>query len=200
MKRNGDHFRVSIILGSIWGSFQGLYSIQYWVLKRNWSRHLPCLTQAAVKNGKAQKFGGGGGSKVCSRRNFFNTEALLQCNMRTTTYFFTHHILSTCLETFIRGTNFPRQLHLVQPKDPVDPRKQDGVVYKTPSCECSKIYIGKMGRCIHEQIEEYDKDIWLSWTQTSATSEHANKTKDYPLWDEEKLIDQDPHELKRLFT
>ena len=27
---------------------------------------------------------------------------------------------------------------LVQPKDPVDPRKQDGVVYKIP-CECGKV-------------------------------------------------------------
>ena len=28
--------------------------------------------------------------------------------------------------------------HLVHPKDPVDPRKQDGVVYKIP-CECGKV-------------------------------------------------------------
>ena len=111
----------------------------------------------------------------------------------TTTEFFTHHILSPCLETFIRGTNFPRRLHLVQPKDPVNLWKQDGVVYKIRSCEFSKVYIDKMGRCIHEQIKEYDRDIQLSWTQTSATSEHANKTEDYLLSDKDKFIDQDPY-------
>ena len=72
--------------------------------------------------------------------------------------------------------------HLVQPKDPVDPRKQDGVVYKIP-CECSKVYFGATGRCTHERIKEHDRDIWLSQTQTSAISEHANKTRHYPLWD-----------------
>ena len=82
--------------------------------------------------------------------------------------------------------------HLVQPKDPVDPRKQDGVVYKIP-CECSKVYVGATGRCKHEWIKEHDRDIWLSRTQTSAISEHANKTRHYPLWDKVKCIDRDPH-------
>ena len=50
-----------------------------------------------------------------------------------------------------------------------------------------------MGRCIHEQIKEHDRDIPLSRTQTSATSEHANKTEDYSLWDKNKFTDQDPY-------
>ena len=80
----------------------------------------------------------------------------------------------------------------MQPKDPVDPRKQDGVVYKIP-CECSKVYVGATGRCKHEWIKEHDRDIWLSRTQTSAISEHANTTRHYPLWDKVKCIDRDPH-------
>ena len=76
----------------------------------------------------------------------------------------------------------------MQPKDPVDPRKQDGVVYKIP-CECSKVYVGATGRCTHEWIKEHDRDIWLSRTQTSAISENANKTGHYPLWDKVKCID-----------
>ena len=63
----------------------------------------------------------------------------------------------------------------MRPRDPVDARKQDGVVYKIP-CECGKVYIGETGRCLREQIEEYAWDIRLSRTQTSAVSEHANKT------------------------
>ena len=57
----------------------------------------------------------------------------------------------------------------------MDPQNQDGVVQKIP-CECGKVYIGETGRCMHERIKEHDKDIRLSRTQTSAVSEHANKT------------------------
>ena len=72
----------------------------------------------------------------------------------------------------------------MRPKDPVDPRKQDGVVYKIP-CECGKVYIGETGRCMHERIKEHDRDIRLSRTQTTALfeHEHANKTGHYPPWE-----------------
>ena len=46
---------------------------------------------------------------------------------------------------------------------------------------------------MHERIIEHERDIRLSRTQTSAVSEHANKTGHYPLWDEVKFIDRDPH-------
>ena len=39
--------------------------------------------------------------------------------------------------------------------------------------------------------------MWLSRTQTSAISEHANKTGHYPLWDKVKCIDRDPHWYSR---
>ena len=38
-----------------------------------------------------------------------------------------------------------QRLHLVRPKDTVEPIKQDGVVYRIP-CECSKVYIVETGR------------------------------------------------------
>ena len=79
--------------------------------------------------------------------------------------------------------------HLVRPKDTVDPAKQDGVVYKIP-CECGKVHIGETGRSIHERIKEHDRDIRLART---AVSEHSNATGHYPLWDEVKFIDRDPH-------
>ena len=66
--------------------------------------------------------------------------------------------------------------HLVRPKGPVDPRKQDGVVYKI-SCEWGKVYIGEIGRCMHELIKEDERNTRLSRTQHSAVSEHANKTR-----------------------
>ena len=78
----------------------------------------------------------------------------------------------------------------------MDPRKQDGVVYKIP-CECSKVCVGATGRCTHERIKEHDRDIWLSRTQTSAISEHTNQTGHYPLWDKVKCIDRDPHWYSR---
>ena len=49
-----------------------------------------------------------------------------------------------------------------------------------------------------ERIEEHDRDIRLSRTQTSAVSEDAaSKTGHYPLWDEIKFVDRDPHWYSR---
>ena len=81
----------------------------------------------------------------------------------------------------------------MQPKDTVDPVKQDGVVYRIP-CECGKVYIEETGRSVHERIKEYDRDLrGLARTKTSAVSEYANKTGHYPLWNEVKVIDRDSH-------
>ena len=41
--------------------------------------------------------------------------------------------------------------------------------------------------------KEHDRDIRLSRAQTSAVSEHANKTGHYPVWDEVKFSARDPH-------
>ena len=104
--------------------------------------------------------------------------------------------LCRCLQqhgvrSVFKSDTTPRS-QLVRPKDPVDP-KQDGVVYNIP-CECGKVYVYiETGRCVHERIKEHDRDIRLSWTQTSAVSEHANKTGHYLPWDEVKFIDRDPH-------
>ena len=82
--------------------------------------------------------------------------------------------------------------HLIWPKDPADLTKQDGVVYRIP-CECSKVYIGETARPMKDRIKEHDRDIRLACTQTSAISEHTHNTEHYPLWDEVKCIDHDPH-------
>ncbi|KAL9980357.1 hypothetical protein ACROYT_G008932 [Oculina patagonica] len=76
--------------------------------------------------------------------------------------------------------------HLVRPKDAVDSTKQDGVVY-----------IGETGRPMQDRIKEHDRDIRLARTQTSAVAEHTNNTGHYPLWNEVKFIDRDPHWYKR---
>ena len=67
------------------------------------------------------------------------------------------------------------------------------------------VCIDETGRCMHEQIKEHDRDIRLSQTQTSAISEHANKTWHHPLWDKVKFIDLKTLtgtlvEFKRLLT
>ena len=81
---------------------------------------------------------------------------------------------------------------MVRPKDTVAPAKQDVVVYRIP-CECGKVYIDKTGRSMQERIKEHDGDIRLARTQTSAVSEHAHETGHYPIWNEVKFIDRDPH-------
>ena len=46
---------------------------------------------------------------------------------------------------------------------------------------------------MRERIKEHDRLIRLARTQTSAISEHANKTRHLPIWDKVKFIDRDPH-------
>ena len=82
--------------------------------------------------------------------------------------------------------------HLVRPKDTVNPAKQHGVVYRIP-CGCGKVYIGETGRSMQERSKERDRDIRLARTQTSTVSEHTHKTGHYPIWNEVKFIDRDPH-------
>ena len=43
-------------------------------------------------------------------------------------------------------------------------------------CECGKVYISEMGRCMNERIKKHHRDIRLSQTQTSAVFENDNKT------------------------
>ena len=57
----------------------------------------------------------------------------------------------------------------------------------------AEVYVGETGRSMHERIKEHDRDVRLARTQTSAVSEHAHKTGHYPLWNEIKFIDRDPH-------
>jgi len=80
----------------------------------------------------------------------------------------------------------------VRPKDTVNPAKQDGVVYRIP-CECGKVYIGETGRSLQESIKEHDRDIRLARTQTSNVSEHTHETGHYPICNDVKFIDRDPH-------
>ena len=80
----------------------------------------------------------------------------------------------------------------MRPKDTVDPAKQDGVVYRIPF-ECGKVYIGETGRSMQERIKEHDRDIRLARTQNSAVSEDTHEAGHYPIWNEVKFIDRDPH-------
>ena len=64
-------------------------------------------------------------------------------------------------------------------------------------CECGKVYIGETGRAIQDRIKEHDREIRLAHTQTSAVSEHANETGHFPLWNQVKFIDRDPHRYTR---
>ena len=84
----------------------------------------------------------------------------------------------------------------MRPKDAVEPTKQNGVVYEI-QCECGKVYIGETGRSMRERIKERDRDIRFARTQTSAVSEHANRTGHIPIWSEVKFIDRDPHSYTR---
>ena len=50
---------------------------------------------------------------------------------------------------------------------------------------------------MQDRIKEHDWDIRFACTQTSAVAEHTNNTGHYPLWNEVKFIDRDPHWYKR---
>ncbi len=46
---------------------------------------------------------------------------------------------------------------------------------------------------MQDRIKEHDRDIRLARIQTSAVSEHTHNTGHYPLWNEVKFIDREPH-------
>jgi len=46
---------------------------------------------------------------------------------------------------------------------------------------------------MQEKIKEHNRDIRLAHTQTFAVSDHAHETGDYPIWNQVKFIDRDPH-------
>ncbi|KAL9961738.1 hypothetical protein ACROYT_G030742 [Oculina patagonica] len=64
-------------------------------------------------------------------------------------------------------------------------------------CECAKVYIGETRRPMQDRIKEHDRDIRLARTQTSTVAGDTNNTGHYPLWNEVKFIDRDPHWYKR---
>ena len=105
-------------------------------------------------------------------------------------------VLRRCLQQqgvrAVFKSNTTLSSHFVRLKDVLDSSKQGGFVYKIP-CECGKVYIGETGRAMHERIKEHDRDIRSARTQTSAVLEHANKTGHFPIWNEVKFIDRDPH-------
>jgi len=51
---------------------------------------------------------------------------------------------------------------------------------------------------MQDRIKEHDRDIRLACTQTSAVSEHANKTGHLPIWKEVKFIDRDPEAIQAI--
>ena len=108
-------------------------------------------------------------------------------------------LLRRCLEQHVQGirtvfksdTTLRSHLYLVRSKD-TDPAKQYSIVYRIP-CKCGIFYIGETGRPMQESINEQDRDIRLARTQTSVVSEHAHEIGHYPIWNEVKFIDRDPH-------
>ena len=84
---------------------------------------------------------------------------------------------STKVLSYIKGVSEPLRRHLqqqgirtvfksdttlrsqlVRPKDPADPNKQNGVVYKIP-CTCGKVCIGETGPPMQERKKEQHRDI-----------------------------------------
>ena len=105
--------------------------------------------------------------------------------------------LHCCLKQQDICTNFKSDMtvwlnFVVWPKDTINPTKQDCIVYRIP-CNCGRVYIRERGRPIQERIKEHDRDIRHTPTWTSAISEHIHKTSHYPIWNNVKFIDQDPH-------
>jgi len=47
--------------------------------------------------------------------------------------------------------------------------------------------------CCSRRDKKHGQESRLGRTQTSAVSEHAHNTGHYPLWDEVKLVEGDPH-------
>ena len=70
---------------------------------------------------------------------------------------FRRHLQQQEIRTVFKSDTTLRS-RLVRQKDPADPNKQDGVVYKI-RCTCGKVYIGETGRSMQERMKEHDSDI-----------------------------------------
>ena len=70
---------------------------------------------------------------------------------------FRRHLQQQQIRTVFKSDTTLRS-RLVRQKDPADPNKQDGVVYKI-RCTCGKVYIGETGRSMQERMKEPDSDI-----------------------------------------
>ena len=70
---------------------------------------------------------------------------------------FRRHLQQQEIRTVFKSDTTLR-CRLVRQKDPADPNKQDGVVYKI-RCTCGKVYIGETGRSMQERMKEHDSDI-----------------------------------------
>ena len=70
---------------------------------------------------------------------------------------FRRHLQQQQIRTVFKSDTTLRS-RLVRQKDPADPNKQDGVVYKI-RCTCGKVYIGETGRSMQERMKEHDSDI-----------------------------------------
>ncbi|PFX34514.1 hypothetical protein AWC38_SpisGene720 [Stylophora pistillata] len=108
----------------------------------------------------------------------FKSTAVLPC-IKGVSELLRRHLLQQGIRTVFKSDTTLRS-RLVRPKDPADPNKQDGIVYKIP-CTCGKVYIGETGRPMQEGMKEHDRDLRLAPTQNSGVSEHANGTGHKPL-------------------
>ena len=68
---------------------------------------------------------------------------------------FRRHLQQQEIRTVFKSDTTLRS-RLVRQKDPADPNKQDGVVYKI-RCTCGKVYIGETGRSMQERMKEHDR-------------------------------------------
>ena len=84
----------------------------------------------------------------------FKSTAVLPC-VKTLSEQLRRCLQQQCVRAVFKSETTLRS-HLVRPKDPADPTKQDGVVYKI-SCEYGKVYIGDSGRSMRDRIKEHDR-------------------------------------------
>ena len=85
------------------------------------------------------------------------------------------------------------------PKDPVDPHKTCGVVYRVPCSDCLKTYVGQTGNSLHTRLQQHRAACRLLQPEKSALAQHSIDHAHRVDWSKAEVVERATNWRQRLF-
>ena len=86
------------------------------------------------------------------------------------------HLNDYNLTTVFRNTS-KLDKYIKLGKDPLEKLENSNVIYKIPCLDCSKPYVGQIGRMLFVRSEEYEKNINLNEKYHNVVTKHIKNNK-----------------------